>query len=139
MDATLLRQRATGDEGAVLPTVLAFITVIGIIVGALLGQAAVNFKATVELESNRDRVFAADAGLERAFVAADPACNETLTVNGATVTLTCTALTGGTDGFSVSSSAMKDGATSVATAVLVKVTTTTNSFYVAREWRTASS
>lgn len=135
-EETASRRRTDNDAGAVLPTVLAFITVIGVIVGALLGQASVNFRATVELRENRDRNLAADAGLERAFVAADPACDESLSVNDATVTILCS---GDADEFLVTSTATKDGTASVATAVIAKVTTSTSSFYVAREWRTASS
>ena len=135
---------ATGDDGAVLPMVLAFVTVIGVIVGALLSQAAVNFKATTALRDNRDRVFAADAGLE--WVLARSAtltaslnpvdavnCDQSLTVNAAAVTITCV---GTRDQFSVTSTASKDGASSVATAVIVRIPA---GFYVAREWHTASS
>lgn len=150
---TLIRQprpeaeisRASGDEGAVLPLVLAFITVIGVIVGALLSQADVNFKATQVLEGHRDRVFAADAGLEWVFARSatiaptiDPAaaedCNDdSLEVNGAQVDV---CWTGAPTEFTVTSTAtdLEDGTVSTATAVIVKTTTA----YIPREWNTAS-
>lgn len=133
-----------GDDGAVLPVVLAFITVIGVIVGALLGQAAVNFNATSALEGRRDRVFAADAGLEWVFarsatiapaiVPAIEDCNdEALELNGTQVEV---CWSGTPDEFTVVSTATDtdDGSASTATAVIVKTATA----YVPREWHTAS-
>lgn len=133
------------DSGAVLPMVLAFITVIGLIVGAMLTQASANFQATTALRDNRNRVFAADAGLEWALARsatltagltglADPVtCAQTLTVNAASVAVSCS---GTRDQFTVTSVATKDGSTSTARAVLVRLPA---GFYVPREWNTASS
>lgn len=138
------RRIGEGDDGNVLPMVLAFVTVIGVVVGALLGQASANFSATTALRDNRDRVYAADAGLEwvlaRAGVitatlanATDPvACPQTLAVNGATVSISCS---GQRDQFTVTSTAVKDGSTSVATAVLVRLP---SQHYIPREWVTAT-
>lgn len=119
------------DEGAVLPMVLAFIMVIGVVVGAILGQASAQFTATVALRDHRDRVYAADAGLERALVLQSHTCNLSLTVNGAAVTVTCS---GTPEAFTVTSTAVKGPSSSVATAVIVK---TTSGNFVPREWRTA--
>lgn len=133
------------EEGAALPIVLAFITVFGLIVGALLGQASVNFNATTALRDNRDRLLAADAGLEWALarsidltsglaLSAPVTCDQTLDVNGAVVTVECAAGSTASE-LSVTSTAVKGGHTSVATAVIVR---TPAGGYVPRAWQTAS-
>lgn len=119
--------RFGGDDGAALPMALAFVSVIGVIVGVLLTQAAVNFRATVVLRDQRDRVFAADAGLEwvlaRAAAIATAAgtgpvsCTSTLTVNNATVVLACS---GDANGFNVTSTASKAGSSTIGRAVIAK-------------------
>lgn len=91
------RKLATGDDGTVMLMALAFVMVIGLVIGALLTQSATQFKAERAFREQREGVFAADAGLEYAVAGIgmvpgtveDTECTSTVTselVGGANAT-----------------------------------------------------
>jgi hypothetical protein len=65
------RERATRDDGVIMPIALAFVTFIALIIAALLTQSASQFRASQAFNTRQDGVFAADAGLERALAGVD--------------------------------------------------------------------
>jgi hypothetical protein len=93
--------RAKGDAGQVLVLVLLFMIVFGLILGALLSNAAVNLRNTSTVRNQESKVYAADAGLDWAIQtirntktacpgpASDPVSLGTPSFNGEAATVTC--------------------------------------------------
>lgn len=95
------------EQGSTLVVALAFISLFGVFIAAVLAQVSTNMGLTGTTRDRADRLYAADAGLEWGLqqartsdsACANPAAGEqaltsTLNVNGRTVTVTCEALAG---------------------------------------------
>lgn len=131
--APMRRVRRGDDEGVVLLFVLAFVLVIAVIVGALLNQSYVNFRAARVAADVDRRIYAANGGIDWGIqqlrdgiaVGGTPACVnagqgvQTLTVdplvlNERTVTVTCSVTAGAVappDGWAVFVTAAGGGIT----------------------------
>lgn len=66
MTAPTKRPNGDSDAGAALVLVLAFVTLVGLGVSALLTQGATHLRATSTFDVKQELLYAADAGLERA-------------------------------------------------------------------------
>jgi hypothetical protein len=104
----MIRRLQHRDEsGSALIVALAFLSLFGIFIAAILAQVSTNMRLTGTTRARADRLLAADGGLEwgvQQARAQDGACanvaagsqtlTSTLTVDGRAVTVTCKALSG---------------------------------------------
>lgn len=103
----IARLQHRDETGSALVVALAFVSLFGVFIAAILAQVSTNMKLTGTTRARADRLFAADAGLEwgiqqartqNSACANVPAGDQTLTttlqVNGRAVTVTCKALAG---------------------------------------------
>jgi len=101
------RLRHRDEQGSTLIVALAFLSLFGIFIAAILAQVSTNMKLTATTRARADRLLAADGGLEWGIQQArtqDSACTNTaagvqeltstLDIDGRTVTVMCEALVG---------------------------------------------
>jgi Tfp pilus assembly protein PilX len=103
----IARLQHRDEQGSTLIVALAFLSLFGVFIAAILAQVSTNMRLTGTTRDRADRLFAADAGLEWGVQQArgqDTACanvavgdqtlTSTLNVNGRAITVTCEALAG---------------------------------------------
>lgn len=103
---TLIRRLRRDEDGSVLIMALIFVTVMGLVVGAMADLASVNMRNTVNTRDQREAVYTANSGVNAAIEAfrqnPDPdVCDQPLGINGlddSDVLVTCIPTSGSSSG-----------------------------------------